>query len=126
MTAGALKPCLGLLPDGSQCGELTEHSRCPEHRPKDRRKRQRPSATRRGYDASWQRLSRTARSRQRFCTDCGIPDTATPLELDHLSSAWQRKAEGLPIRLGIDVEVVCHRCNVKRGAARGAHISRTI
>ena len=120
MTAGILKPCLGLLHDGSQCGELTEHSRCPDHQL--RRKRTRPSATRRGYDAKWQRLSRSARSRQKFCTDCGASDV--PLELDHLPSAWERKAKGLPIRLGIDAEVVCHGCNVRRGAARGNHVTR--
>lgn len=121
MTAGVLKPCLGVLNDGSLCGELTPDSRCPEHRIK----RHRPSATQRGYNASWQRLSRTGRARQRFCTDCGTTDAEAPLELDHLSSAWERKAQGLPIRPGIDAEVVCHLCNVKRGPARGHAVTRT-
>lgn len=116
MTAGIPKPCLH-----PSCGYLTHGSYCPEHQPK----RKRPSATRRGYDYRWAQLSRNARRRQRFCTDCGIPDTAAPLELDHLPGSWERRAQGLPIRPGVDAEVVCHRCNVKRGAARGENVTRT-
>jgi hypothetical protein len=38
------------------CGELTEATYCPEHRPKAAK----PSATQRGYDAQWVALSRRA------------------------------------------------------------------
>lgn len=116
MTAGIPRPCLR-----PSCGYLTDGTYCPEHQPK----RHRPSATQRGYDHRWSETSRNARRKQSFCTDCGIPGTETQLELDHLPIAWERKAQGLPIRPGIDAEVVCHRCNVSRGAARGENVTRS-
>lgn len=101
-----LRPCI-------VCGELSEGSRCEECSP-------RPAALRgsspdqRGYDAAWRRLSRRARQLQPFCLDCGSEDDLTA---DHLPSAWERKAAGLPLRL-VDVEVVCNGCNAARGSSR--------
>lgn len=40
------------------------------------------------------------------------------MQTDHSPQAWQRKAEGLAIRLA-DVDVVCGDCNRNRGSARG-------
>lgn len=114
MTGGALKPCL-------VCGELSPDSRCPEHRIRDTRKRQRPSATRRGYDAKWQRLVSQAIRLQPFCQDCGATED---LQGDHKPEAWRRKAQGLPIRLQ-DIAIRCGTCNRNAGAARGTHVSRT-
>ena len=53
----------------------------------------------------------------RFCSDCG---TVEDLESDHLPTAWERKAQGKPLRLA-DVDVVCGACNRKRGSARPGH-----
>ena len=100
-----MKPCI-------DCGEPTEGSRCPEH---DRNRRPGPPPRQNGYDSTWDKLSKRARRLQPFCTDCY---TTEDLTTDHTPRAWQRKAEGKPIRLR-DVAVVCRSCNSKRGAARG-------
>lgn len=99
---GLLKPCI-------QCGALSDRARCPAHRPKDTR-----NARERGYDTAWTRLSKQARSMQDWCSDCG---TNKDLQADHSPEAWQRQAQGLPIRLQ-DIDVVCGHCNRARGAAR--------
>lgn len=97
-----LKPCI-------TCGALSERAKCPKHRPKDTR-----NARQRGYDTAWSRLSKRARAKQNWCSDCGA---ATDLQADHSPQAWERHAQGLPIRLE-DIDVVCGRCNRRRGAAR--------
>lgn len=96
------------------CGQPCDGPRCTEHTRKG-------TATQRGYDAAWDRLSRRARRLQPFCTDCGATEG---LQLDHQPSAWERKAKGLRIRLGTDAEVVCGPCNIARGAARGSTATR--
>lgn len=103
--SGLMKPCI-------ECGELSDRNRCAEHRPKHA-----PKASRRerGYDAAWDRLSARARRIQPFCSDCGTTDDLTA---DHSPEAWERKAQGKPIRLQ-DVDVLCRGCNARRGAARG-------
>lgn len=99
-----LRPCI-------DCGEPTDGARCVEHaRPSSPK----ASASSRGYDAAWQRLSAKARRLQPFCADCGATDD---LQADHRPEAWARKAAGKPIRLA-DVDVVCGPCNRRRGAAR--------
>lgn len=103
-----LRPCL-------TCGEPAEGPRCVEHTTEAK-----GTATERGYDAAWAKLSKRARRLQPWCTDCGATEN---LQLDHLPSAWERKAKGLRIRLGIDTEVVCGPCNVKRGAARPTRVA---
>lgn len=70
----------------------------------------------RGYDNEWARLSKRARDKQPWCSDCGRPDDLTT---DHSVTAWERRAAGKSIRLR-DVDVVCRSCNSVRGAARGA------
>lgn len=99
-----LRPCI-------DCGEPTEATRCPEHAPKSSPK---VSASQRGYDAAWTRLSARARRLQPFCTDCGATED---LQCDHTPEAWERKAAGKSIRLQ-DIDVVCGPCNRRRGAAR--------
>lgn len=69
----------------------------------------------RGYDNTWERLSKRARKLQPFCLDCGATDDLTG---DHTEEAWKRREAGKVIRLQ-DIEVVCRRCNSERGAARG-------
>jgi 5-methylcytosine-specific restriction enzyme A len=93
------------------CGELSDQSRCPEHRPQQVK----ASAASRGYDNAWTRLSRKARKLQPFCLDCGSTED---LQADHSPEAWRRKAAGKTIRLR-DIDVVCGPCNRRRGAARG-------
>ncbi len=105
-----LKPCIA-------CGELGENSRCTdcstEHRKTYGGTTQRPSRAA-GYDSAWDRLSKRARRMQPWCSDCGRDDD---LNCDHSAEAWQRKAEGLPIRLR-DVDVLCRVCNIDRGSSR--------
>lgn len=102
------KPC-------SSCSEVHENRgpRCEACAPSTTELRL-TSPRERGYDAAWDRLSRLARRLQPFCLDCG---TEEHLTADHLPSAWERKEQGLPIRIE-DIEVVCNDCNVKRGTSR--------
>lgn len=103
---------MSLLRSCIECGELSEKARCQLHRPAEPPK---ATATQRGYDSTWSRLSLRARAAQPFCTDCL---TTEDLTADHSPAAWERKEKGLAIRLE-DVSVVCRSCNSKRGAARG-------
>ena len=103
----------------TSCGEAHDNRgpRCEACAPSATMLRQ-SSPRERGYDAAWDRLSKTARRLQPFCLDCGSEDHLT---VDHLPSAWERKEQGLAIRIE-DVEVVCNDCNVRRGTSRvGSH-----
>lgn len=95
------------------CGELTEGTYCESHRPKDTRGKNRRDS---GYDAAWDRVSARARRLQPFCSVPGC--TSMDLTADHSPEAWERKAQGKPIRL-CDVEVLCRSHNSMAGAARG-------
>ena len=97
-----LRPCL-------DCGTPSAGPRCDDHTTNTRTR-----ARQRGYNAEWDKLSRRARKLQPWCLDCGSTER---LEADHLPSAWERQAAGKPLRLA-DVEIVCNRCNVKRGSSR--------
>ena len=99
-----LKACI-------ECGEPSDKSRCPQHRPKDTK----PTAATRGYDRTWRKLSERARRLQPWCGDCGSTED---LQCDHSPQAWQRKAERKRIRL-TDVDVVCGTCNRARGSQPG-------
>lgn len=103
-----LSPCLS-------CGQPADGSRCPEHALEAK-----GSTTARGYDAAWHRLSKRARRLQPWCIDCG---TTENLQADHSPQAWQRKAEGKPIRLQ-DIAIRCRPCNIAAGAARGNAVTR--
>ncbi|GJF17744.1 hypothetical protein NGTWS0302_16910 [Mycolicibacterium cyprinidarum] len=103
-----MKPCL-------DCGTPSTGSRCPEHTVDTK-----PTATHRGYDAAWKRLSKRARRLQPFCTHCG---STADLQTDHTPQAWARKAAGKPLRLQ-DVQVLCGPCNRVAGAARGHTATR--
>jgi 5-methylcytosine-specific restriction protein A len=88
---GLPRPCLGCSTP------VRGRSRCDRCQPPKA-----PTAAR-GYDGRWQALSRQARRRQPWCSDCG---TVEDLTTDHLR--W--RAETLD-----DVDVVCRPCNSKRG-----------
>lgn len=109
-----MKPCL-------VCGTLTDQSRCPKHRIK----RHKPSATQRGYPAWWEKLSRDARKLQPFCADCGSTQN---LCVDHSPEAWAKVQSGKRLTLkdfrNGDLSVVCRKCNIARGAARGNSVER--
>lgn len=103
-----MRPCIG-------CGEPSSATRCPKCRPQQaQQQRRRGSARKRGYSTSWDKLSQRARKLQPFCAQCGTPDDLT---VDHLPSAWERHAEGKPIRLS-DVAVLCTGCNSRAGSSR--------
>ncbi|GAB3698509.1 hypothetical protein GCM10028815_03100 [Mariniluteicoccus flavus] len=97
-----MKPCL-------DCGTLSTSARCPAHTDSSR-----PS-TAAGYDWTWRKLSLRARRIQPWCSDCG---TTHDLTADHSPEAWEAKEAGRVITLAM-IDVVCRRCNSKRGAARG-------
>lgn len=94
------------------CGELSDKAYCQDHRPASAPKTL--SATERGYDHKWRKLSKRARRIQPFCTDCGSTENLT---LDHSPRAWERYYTGKNIRL-IDTAVLCMDCNIARGQAR--------
>lgn len=104
-----MRPCI-------ECGTVALATRCEdcEVEQQQRREEHRGSARQRGYDSPWDRLSRKARRLQPFCTDCG---STVDLTCDHLPSAWERKAQGKPLRLA-DVDVLCGPCNKARGSSR--------
>lgn len=105
----------------SECGTAYHRDQtggaCPECKPRDDGARDvaRGNRHQRGYDNTWQRLSKRARKLQPFCSDCGAEDDLTG---DHSTESWDRKERGLVIRVR-DIDVVCRRCNAERGAARG-------
>ena len=103
-----LRPCL-------DCGTPADGPRCDEHTVDTK-----ASATDRGYDWAWAKLSRRARKLQPWCLDCGATED---LQADHSPEAWQRKESGKAIRL-VDIDVVCGPCNRRRGAARGGGMPR--
>jgi hypothetical protein len=97
------------------CGEPSAGPRCPQHTLDAK-----GTATQRGYDAAWDRLSKRARRLQPWCETCGATEG---LQADHSPEAWARKAAGKPIRL-TDVRVLCGPCNRDAGAARGPSATR--
>ena len=96
------------------CGVVSDKERCKEHALPKKGPDGWAKKDASHYDWHWHKLSRMARRRQPWCTDCG---QASDLQCDHSKAAWERKAKGKPIRLQ-DVDVVCGECNRKRGQAR--------
>lgn len=107
-----MKPCL-------VCGEPSPEARCEEH-PKKQQNRSKDRSRGAGYGHAWDQLSRRARRLQPWCSDCG---TTQQLSADHTPEAWRRHDAGKPIRLK-DIAVVCIRCNIARGKARGEGVTR--
>lgn len=114
---GLNRPCIA-------CGEPSPNTRCDDHRLKPAPRPHRPSPRQRGYTTSWDRLSRKARQLMPFCADAHLGGCRGQLEADHSTTAWERHAQGLPIRLQ-DITVRCHLHNVQAGAARGTEVTRT-
>lgn len=106
MIPGVLVPC-------ATCGEPSELPRCPKHLRATARDTRREAERSTLYDAAWRRLSRRARQRQPFCTDCGATSRLTT---DHLPEAHHARASGRSVTLRM-VEVVCAPCNARRGPA---------
>lgn len=69
----------------------------------------------RGYGSRWKRLSERLRRQQDFCLDCGATEDLT---LDHSVQSWEAAEAGRTIPEE-SLAVVCRRCNVDRGPARG-------
>jgi hypothetical protein len=96
------RPCL-------DCGTPGPGSRCEEHEAERlaRVDLRRGTATQRGYDGRWKRLSEKARKRQPFCLECHhIGSKNNPLTVHHLR--W-------PATSLADVEVLCQVHNNRRG-----------
>jgi hypothetical protein len=92
------RPCL-------DCGtKISTGSRCDNCAPA------KGKTAERGYGARWQQLARQAIRQHPWCSDCGTRGSrANPLTGDHLR--W-------PARTLADIEVVCRKCNSRRGARR--------
>lgn len=97
-----LKPCI-------VCGELSEQSRCPDHKPAPRAGRRTDTST-----ASWKRLAKRAKRMQPFCLFCGA---TSDLQLDHKAEAWHAITNGKAVTLAM-VQVTCRRCNVQLGSSQ--------
>jgi len=97
------RPCL-------DCGaKISSGSRCDNCTP------EKAKTADRGYGSAWAKLSRAAIRAHPWCTDCGTRGSrGNPLTGDHLR--W-------PARSLSDVEVVCRRCNSRRGARRKINTS---
>ena len=88
------------------CGELTEQSRCPEHRIK------RSKSTRKGHArnaARWQKLRAKCVAMMPWCLDCGRTDQ---LEADHIVPVAIAPELAYEI---LNTTTRCRRCNAKRG-----------
>lgn len=101
------RPCLGV--PGQSCVMLVDlpHRRCPTHRLAYNR--QRGSATDRGYDAEWRRVSEAVLERDGYtCSYCGgVADTT-----DHVTALANGGA-----RLDMENLVAsCRPCNSSKGA----------
>lgn len=97
----SLKPCIA-----PRCGELSEESRCPEHRIKYR-----PKSTKRSRNnpTRWKALSRRLRRLQPWCTQCNATEHLT---VDHI----------VPVSVDPDrefdesnLQVLCKSCNSQKG-----------
>lgn len=106
------KPCL-------DCGVPSDGPRCPDHHAERERKREqmfpKGSATSRGYDYAWTKVSRQARREQPFCSIPGCNDT--DLTTDHSAEAWEAHDNGKPITLDM-VRVLCRSHNGAFGDPR--------
>lgn len=107
------------------CGGIA--GQCPEHDAlraarRQRQRPHRPKTAARGYDSPWRTLVAQAKQAQRarsghaWCVDCGITEaqakaTENPLSGEHLR--W-------PALTVDDVEVLCRRCNSRRGQRRAS------
>ncbi len=112
------KPCIA-------CGEDAEpgQSRCRDcRRPRDRTGK--PSASARGYDSRYRTIRSRALRMQPWC-ECGA---TTNLTVDHTPRSWELIKQGHRPSLEWFAEglliVCCQPCNQRRGAARGARVTR--
>jgi len=92
-----LRPCI-------KCGKVGKAARCAECL--DSNARDRPSATERGYGASWRRLSRKLREQQPWCSQCGTPSDLT---VDHIIPLSKGGTNDLA-----NLRVLCRPCNSSR------------
>ena len=86
------------------CSVLTKSARCAKCQRELNKSR--PSASQRGYDAKWRKLSKYLREAQPWCTWCG---TTVDLTVDHV----------LPLSMGgsnelENLRVLCRPCNSAR------------
>lgn len=112
------RPCL-------DCGEPTDATRCTQCQPPKRPSYgtyRRPKGDK-TYGSAWRRLRKEAIRLQPFCTYAHLGGCEGGIELDHSPRAYDRANMGLAVRLE-DCTVVCHRHNIKLGAARGANVTR--
>ncbi|GAB2934132.1 hypothetical protein GCM10027047_33180 [Rhodococcus aerolatus] len=109
---GLNKPCLAcgeVTPNASRCDDCEQINTYQRGKARDRK-----TFRENGYDTAWDRLSKRARKKQPFCLDCGTPDNLTA---DHKPQAWVKVEQGKALDLS-DVDVVCSRCNSRRGSSR--------
>jgi 5-methylcytosine-specific restriction enzyme A len=89
---------------------LTEETRCVVCELRRQRKRPRESASQRGYDYRWRKLSERARRLQPWCSWCGATDDLTTDHRVPLAAGGTRRPTLA------DVLVLCRPCNSRKGA----------
>lgn len=107
--------CLAPVQRDDTTNAYCDDCRAAEQRTAERNRERSGTTTERGYGWKWQKLSKRARAKQDFCSDCGAQEDLTT---DHSMAAWEAHEAGKPITLDM-VDVVCSRCNSERGPARG-------
>lgn len=98
MMMRTIKPCTNcgiLIKGAAQCAKC-----------KNTQGDNRPSASKRGYDSQWRKISRLMRQAQPWCSFCGLPFDLT---VDHI----------LPLSMGgtnepANLRVLCRSCNSGR------------
>lgn len=95
-----LKPCV-------QCGEPSDRSRCPAHRPRDLRRHRGRGHT--NDDPVMRRISRRLRKLAPFCELC---NNVTNLTVDHIIP----KSEAPELIYNpCNLRILCRDCNTRRG-----------
>lgn len=98
----SLKPCV-------VCGDISDRSRCPEHRARDTRTNRTHVAWK--NNAHWKNLSKRLRRLSPFCETCGAIEDLTT---DHILPV---DAHPELVYSEENCRILCRPCNGKRGNA---------
>ena len=104
---------------GGIAGQCPEHDALKAERTRQRLARRGKTAAR-GYDSPWRRLVTQTKAAQRreygyvWCIDCGITEEQGKAEDNPITGEHLR----WPALTLDDVELLCRRCNSKRGPIR--------
>jgi 5-methylcytosine-specific restriction protein A len=101
------RPCL-------DCGQLSDATRCPEHRRAKGREKRRPGYTNAERERRALVVAQWRRDRGDYCPGYNVPPHLTPdLTADHITPVAAGGAEGGPLT------VLCRACNARKRDGRG-------